>query len=455
MLPESSNGSLPRVDSHHGSAHTSVLAAVLGPETSVQRVDDIGVFETDMYMSGMHGGHGGGKTSSFRRGVFLKDIGEAPIADVLVAAVATRPTLLCYLHLLHGGGAIRDVAADAAAFGCRDWDFACVVTGVWPRDQDGTEAARAAVGWVYRVVNELLPLTNSSSSGVYGADLGPDPRDAPLAVRAFGPNGVRLGRLKQSLDPRNVLARACPLPRPPREPKLIVLVTSDHGAGKDYCADVWVSVLTNQGLSARAISISEATKSEYAAATGANLERLLRDRDYKEAHRPALTAFFQFQVQRRPRLPEEHFLQDEAPVASLAHQVPRSRLLEVRIEASQETRWMRRRDWDTGRDSGGNEDEGGHHPKSDSTPSNHRPCLVFHNDTNGHEAVQDFAERYLVPFFHEDRQRLARMVRRIPDFPREGIKFRHVLGIAQRPGGLALCTSLLGGHFAGNWAELL
>ncbi|KAK0753678.1 hypothetical protein B0T18DRAFT_477042 [Schizothecium vesticola] len=441
-------------DNHHGSAHASVLAAVLGPETSVQRVDDIGVFETDMYMSGMHGGHGGGKTSSFKRCVFLKDIGEAPIADALVAAVATRPTPLCYLHLLHGGGAIRDVAADAAAFGSRDWDFACVVTGVWPRDQDGTEAARAAVGWVYRVMSELLPLTSSSSSGVYGADLGPDPRDAPLVVRAFGPNGVRLGRLKQSLDPRNVLAHACPLPRPPREPKLIVLVTGDHGAGKDYCADVWVSVLTNKGLSARAISISEATKREYAAATGAKLERLLRDRDCKEAHRPALTAFFQSQVQRQPRLPEEHFLhgvrnaaadtnvllitgmRDEAPVSSLAHQVPRSGLLEVRVEASQETR------------------RGGPSSKSDSTPSDHRPCLVFHNDTNGHEAVQDFAERYLVPFFHEDRQRLARMVRRIPNFPREGIEFRHVLDIAQRPGGLALCTSLLRSHFAGNWAEV-
>lgn len=457
--------------SQHGSAHTSVLAAVLGPETSVQRVDDMGVFETDMYMSGFHGGHGGGKTSSFKRCAFLKDIGEAPIADVLVAAVATRPTPLCYLHLLHGGGAIRDVAADAAAFGCRDWDFACVVTGVWPRDQDGTEASRAAVGWVYRVVSELLPLTNSSTGGVYGADLGPDPRDALLAVRAFGPNGVRLGRLKQSLDPRNVLAHACPLPRPPREPKLIVLVTGDHGAGKDYCADVWVSVLASQGLSARAISISEATKHEYAAATGANLERLLRVRDYKEAHRPALTAFFQSQVQRRPRLPEEHFLhgvrnaadadvllitgmRDEAPVPSLAHQVPRGGLLEVRAEARQETRGMRRRNLDTGRDSGGNEDEGGHDPKSDSTPSGHRSCLVFHNDTNGHEAAQAFAERYLVPFFHEDRQRLSRMVRCIPNFPREGIEFRHVLDIAQRPGGLALCTSLLRGHFAGNWAEV-
>lgn len=50
-------------DSQHGSAHASVLAAVLGAETIVLRVNDIGVFETDMYMSRMHGGHGGGKTS--------------------------------------------------------------------------------------------------------------------------------------------------------------------------------------------------------------------------------------------------------------------------------------------------------------------------------------------------------------------------------------------------------
>jgi len=50
-----------------------------------------------MYMSGMHGGLGGGKTSSFRRCVFLKEVGEAPIADTLVA---THPTPICHLHLL-------------------------------------------------------------------------------------------------------------------------------------------------------------------------------------------------------------------------------------------------------------------------------------------------------------------------------------------------------------------
>ena len=126
-----------------------------------------------------------------------------------MAAVETRPSSLCYLHLLQGGEAIGEVAADATAFGCRDWDFACVVTGVWPRDQEGTEAAQSAVRWVYSVAGDLLSL----SSGAYGADLGPDPRDTMLATKAFGANQPRLARLKRNLDPHNVLAYTCPLPK--------------------------------------------------------------------------------------------------------------------------------------------------------------------------------------------------------------------------------------------------
>ncbi|KAI4144215.1 MAG: hypothetical protein LQ341_002698 [Variospora aurantia] len=131
--------------------------------------------------------------------------------------------------------------------------------------------------------------------GAYGADLGPDPRDAAMAAKAFGPNRPRLARLKHSMDPRNVLAYACPLPKAPIEQKLIILVTGESCAGKDYCADVWVSVFircTHKSLTARAVSISDAIKQEYAAATGADLSRLLGDRAYKEQHRPALTTHF-------------------------------------------------------------------------------------------------------------------------------------------------------------------
>ncbi|KAK4039087.1 hypothetical protein C8A01DRAFT_36990 [Parachaetomium inaequale] len=445
--------------------------AIMGPQADVKIVDGVGIFETEMYMSGMHGGHGGGKTSSFKRCLFLKHIGEASIADILVAAVETPPTPLCYLHLLQGGGAVGDVAADASAFGCRDWDYACVVTGVWPRDQDGTEAALTAVRWVYHVAGELLPF----SSGAYSADLGPDPRDAALAAKAFGPNLPRLARLKRDLDPRNVLAYACPLPSTPMEPKLIVLVTGESGAGKDYCADVWAPVFTEKGLTARVVSISEATKREYAATTGTELDRLLRDRAYKEQHRPALTAFFQEQVQQRPRLPEEHFLsvvygaagadvlfitgmRDESPVAALSHLVPDSRLIDVCVRTSPETRRVRRMYHDHGGMDCVSDNQGNSNVQSDMDGSkkavDYRPNLIFYNDTPGTEPATRFAERHLLPFFHQDLQRLANMMRPVPNFPRPGIQFRHVLGISQQPGGLALCTSLLERHFTGNWANV-
>ena len=255
-----------------------------------------------------------------------------------------RPTHFCYLHLLHGGGAVSDVLTDATAFGCRGWDFACVVTGVWPREEDDTESSRSAIQWVYNIVGDLLPL----SCGAYGADLGRDPRDVALAAKAFGPNLRRLIRLKKECDLKNVLANACPLPQA-SVPKLIILITGESCAGKDYCANVCASaIIKATHFLARTASISDTTKRQYAAHNEADIRLLLEDRDYKELHRQRLTAFFEEQVRQRPNLPEEHFLdavhdavgidvllitgmRDEAPVATFSHLVPESKLIEVRI----------------------------------------------------------------------------------------------------------------------------
>ncbi|KAF2798697.1 hypothetical protein K505DRAFT_405029 [Melanomma pulvis-pyrius CBS 109.77] len=436
-------------------------------EVDFKTVNGVGLFETEMYVSRMHGGHGGGKTSSFKRCLFLKRIGDASVGGRLVAAIEQRPTPLCYVHLQQGGGAVGDVAADGTAFGCRDWDYACVITGVWGRDQDGTDAARRAVQWVYDVAAELLAL----SSGAYGADLGPDPRDAGLAAKAFGPNGARLARLKRRVDPGHVLAYACPLPAPSTAQRLIVLVTGDSGAGKDYCAQFWASefVAFRTTLTARVVSISDATKQEYAAATGADLGRLLENRAYKEQHRPALTAFFEEQVRLRPQLPEEHFLnvvhgaadvdvllvtgmRDGAPVAAFSHLVPDSRLLEVHVYASQQKRRIRR--GRHGGDGHGDDNGDSNNGLSSLVTLDHRPSLLFNNDTSGDKEPKHFAARFLLPFFDDKLQRLANMARPIPDFPHPGIEFRHVLGIAQQPGGLALCTSLLQQSFIRRWANI-
>ncbi|PON25121.1 hypothetical protein TGAM01_v206202 [Trichoderma gamsii] len=414
-----------------------LLDEVFGPQDNFQVVDGVGLFDTEMYMSGMHGGHGGGKTSSFKRCLFIKNIGGADVANVLIEAVETRPSALSYLHLIHGGGTVANIAANATAFGWRDWDFACVVTGVWLRDQDGTDIAQAAVKWVYAVAEKLLPV----SSGVYGADLGPDPRDAALAAKAFGPNLPRLARLKHDLDPHNVLASAFPLPKSPMKPKLIVLVTGESYAGKDYCANIWASVLSKDA-----------------------------DRNIKaRAHRPALTEFFQEQVRQRAKLPEEHFknavygaadvdvllitgMRDGAPVATFSQLVPDSRLLDVRVEVSKETKRARRGfhcDDDSNLNTGRHQDF-----EELAKELDYCPGLIFDNTAAGDEAAVIFAKQHLLPLLHKDMQRLADMVRPIPDFPRQGIEFQHVLDISQQPGGLALCSSLLQTHCNGDWAKV-
>ncbi|KAI9692297.1 MAG: hypothetical protein M1822_006528 [Bathelium mastoideum] len=447
----------------HPTLTSTSIEAIWGPGEDPKIVDGVGLFETEMYMSALHGGHGGGKTSTFKRCLFLKNIGEANIANRLIAAFETRPTPFCYLHLEQGGGAVSDVG-DGTAFGCRDWHFACIITGVWPRNQDGTETAQSTVQWVYDIAGDLLSL----SRGAYCADLGPDPRDAVLASKAFGGFKLHLAHFKHSLDPHNVLPYASPIPKPPK--KLIILVTGESGAGKDYCAGVWTSTLTrcaDNGLTARVLSISEETKREYAEATGADLSRLLQDRAYKEQHRPMLTTFFKDQVWERPSLPEEHLLnvvfraadvdvliitgmRDEAPVATFAHVVPHSRLLEVRVRASEQTRQIRR--GYHGDDSDGDDNKDSNN--SESTALDSCPSFVFDNDATGNEAADKFAEKYLLPYLQTDLQRLVNLVPVVRGFPRAGFDFRHVLGIAQQPGGLALCTSLFQTHFTGDWAKI-
>ncbi|KAG8672720.1 hypothetical protein FPOAC2_06122 [Fusarium poae] len=436
---------------------------VIGECDRTQTVDAVGLFDTEMYMSLMHGGHGGGKISSFKRCVFLKNIEEDILTNILLTAISSRPSSLCYFHLLQGGQEVQSVASDASAFGCRDWDFACVVTGVWPRDEDDTPTAREITRWVYGVVEALLPV----SQGVYGADLGPDPRDAILATRAFGPNLRRLIRLKQVLDPHHLLAYTCQLSQDMLSQKLVVLVTGEHGAGKDHCADIWATAIREHGHSTSVLSISDVTKREYASYSGADLKRLLDNRAYKELHREALTEFFQQQVKQRPSLAEEHFLEDvrssdvdvlfvtgmrdEAPVANLWHLVPNIRLLDVRVKAGHHTRCLRRQHSTNG--------SYADHDYSDGTKTtrldfDYQTSFIFDNDMASDDQVKTFAKQNLLPFLDDDLRRLAAMIRSVPDFPKPDIVFRHVIDICQQKGGRRLCASLLKKHIAIDWRRV-
>jgi hypothetical protein len=61
-------------------------------------VDGIGLFDIEMYMSHMHGGHGGNNTLSFKRCLLLKYISAADIANILTSALGNWPLPLCYLR---------------------------------------------------------------------------------------------------------------------------------------------------------------------------------------------------------------------------------------------------------------------------------------------------------------------------------------------------------------------
>ncbi|KAJ6008208.1 Adenine phosphoribosyltransferase [Penicillium herquei] len=336
-------------------AVTTEVGSSFYPILPVQRPEyAVQLFEIEKHMADLQKRQVLGKLSAFKRCVFLSKEKALRLAKYLVDAFLSRKTGISYIHILHCGGEVRSMPSSKTAFGCREWEYACVITGVWPREEDDTSVERAAKAWVYQTVYGLLPACN----GVYSADLGPDPLDNRLAEKAFGPNMRRLTRLKATLDPHNVLPCGSTFRHESLRQQTIVMVTGDIGVGKDHCAGVWSSTLkrlSNCSLEVKIVSISEATKQEYAAVTGADPFRLNEDRDYKESHQQALTEFFHRQLQTRPQLQEEHFLKvvndaqdadvlfitgirEEAPVTAYAHLLPDKKLLDIRIEGGGWTR---------------------------------------------------------------------------------------------------------------------
>ena len=132
---------------------------------------------------------------NYAKSEFLTSLPDEAI-DVIVDCFAKTPSPLSALVLEQFGGAYADVAADATAFGHRDWDFNLLFLSRWadPSDADrNIQWARAcwsaaqpyAAGAVY--VNYL-------EAGQEGAD----------RIRvAYGGNYNRLAALKAKYDPTN------------------------------------------------------------------------------------------------------------------------------------------------------------------------------------------------------------------------------------------------------------
>ncbi|CAI0651644.1 unnamed protein product, partial [Colletotrichum noveboracense] len=101
------------------------------------------------------------------------------------------------------------------------------------------------------------------------------------------------------------------------------------------------------------------------------------------------------------------------------------------------------------------------------TENHEGPATTGANSSSGiasdNNAATVIAQEQLLPLIHDDLKKLADMIRIVPSFPRSGIDFRHVVDIAQIPGGSGNCTCLgqdqclsaakqLTSSFRGAWA---
>ena len=138
------------------------------------------------------------KLRSIKRAIFLSESLDWSIVEGIIRS---SPTAWCYIHFMPGGKAVKRMRE--AAFGCRDWEIAAVITARYP---DGSTRLMAKCeAWITEAEKKLLPFTK----GVYGADLGP--ADIESGLMSFGNNTRLLANLKRKLDPFNILSCGCPL----------------------------------------------------------------------------------------------------------------------------------------------------------------------------------------------------------------------------------------------------
>lgn len=405
------------------------------------------LYMTDVFAPGRFESGEPSKLRSFKRCVLLPPLHRRLAALLVSSVLHTAPNKWCYIHLVHAGGAAASVPPLSTAFGVRAWEYAAVITGQCP---DGEVELQARVEkWVEATATALLPL----ASGVYGADLGPFAADAQFALRAFGCNTVRLADMKRVADPLGLLTCTCPLLPPPMDaPGLVVLVCGRRFAGKDWLAARLVAALNDLLPSAAGgayvaaashASISDGVKAAYASAVGADLDRLMHERPYKEAHRAALTAFYQSckatdpafdarcfaeVVQAGTRLGNILVLTGIRNGLEYARELAGRPLAAVHVKCSAASRAARGWVEDCALDGSPGEEA------AEAAPSSFFD-LVYEND--GEQDVARWVVEALLPAL------LRRAVRKLPDTPRPGVVFKDVLSLLHQPAGLGICTALL------------
>ncbi|KAL7520580.1 hypothetical protein ACHAWX_005296 [Stephanocyclus meneghinianus] len=402
----------------------------------------------------------GCKLRSVKRCLFFQTL-QGKIETELIKSMKSVPTMWCYLHILHGGGKVKEVAPCSTSFCAREWNFAVVITGRWP---DGDEILHSQTNaWMKLTTDGLIPYT----VGIYSTDLGPG--DYQLTHLAYEKhNLICLGELKRKHDPQMLLRHSCPLINQSESSiadslgqsrGVVIIVGGKRHSGKDWLGNIIKAQLGNllgeQGKSlVNMVSISEGTKLAYAKEVGLDGDLLLRSRKYKEQHRSGLSQFYKKKKALDTAFDRKCFVElvqkysnggilivtgmrDGLDYAKLLSGRP---TLFVLLKSDDESKT--RRGWN------------GYIEGIDDTIGEMLdqfvcPNLVYNNDRKSTTAkASSWVMKELAPAI------VKACIREIKNVPKPGIIYRDIIGgLLVQPFGVSLVTSLITSHLATSLKE--
>jgi FAD/FMN-containing dehydrogenase len=132
---------------------------------------------------------------SYWKTEFLPRLPAGALGPLQGQAAGTTPTLSLAL-LQNLGGALRDVAPDATAFGTRNAEHALIAAGTWEATDPDPDRHRA---WVHSVWGAIRPYSIGNYVNGQGAD-----EDETRLREAYGRNLERLAKIKAAYDPDNL-----------------------------------------------------------------------------------------------------------------------------------------------------------------------------------------------------------------------------------------------------------
>jgi FAD binding domain/Berberine and berberine like len=135
-----------------------------------------------------------GRDRSYFRSLYLPSLDERVIAEI-VAGLADRPSEMTYSSVWYFGAVVRDVAADATAFGDRSQPWLLSIDAIW----SGPEDDAANIGWVRQLWSTMRPFSNGR---LYLNFLAADDDDHGVVRDGIGAATYeRLASIKAKYDP--------------------------------------------------------------------------------------------------------------------------------------------------------------------------------------------------------------------------------------------------------------